>query len=96
MALAFSVRLVSIWAGYLALVEILVGVIAGNFLGIHATTGRSRAAGCRITSADGFTVISISPGLFQDAPCSCASIAPCFWTVSGSRCGRSQYRQHWI
>src|SRR5881392_2238032 len=39
MALAFSASLISIWAGIsVALVEILVGVIAGNFLGIHATT----------------------------------------------------------
>src|SRR5436189_2458710 len=39
MALAFSASLISIWAGLsVALVEILVGVIAGNFLGIHATT----------------------------------------------------------
>jgi Kef-type K+ transport system membrane component KefB len=40
MALALSASLISIWAGIsVALVEILVGVIAGNFLGIHATTG---------------------------------------------------------
>jgi len=39
MALAFSASLISIWAGIsVALVEILVGVIVGNFLGIHATT----------------------------------------------------------
>src|SRR5205814_2670435 len=39
MALALSASLISIWAGLsVALVEILVGVIAGNFLGIHATT----------------------------------------------------------
>src|SRR5438034_9338490 len=39
MALAFSASLISIWAGIsVALLEILVGVIAGNFLGIHATT----------------------------------------------------------
>lgn len=39
MALALSASLISIWAGIsVALVEILVGVIAGNFLGIHATT----------------------------------------------------------
>ena len=39
MALAFSASLISIWAGIsVALIEILVGVIAGNFLGIHATT----------------------------------------------------------
>src|SRR6266700_313620 len=39
MAFALSASLISIWAGIsVALVEILVGVIAGNFLGIHATT----------------------------------------------------------
>src|SRR5437870_13728409 len=39
MALALSASLISIWAGIsVALVEILVGVIAGNFLGIHALT----------------------------------------------------------
>ena len=39
MALALSASLISIWVGIsVALVEILVGVIAGNFLGIHATT----------------------------------------------------------
>src|SRR5437870_7686981 len=39
MALALSASLISIWTGIsVALVEILVGVIAGNFLGIHATT----------------------------------------------------------
>jgi Kef-type K+ transport system membrane component KefB len=39
MALALSASFISIWAGIsVALVEILVGVIAGNFLGIHATT----------------------------------------------------------
>ena len=39
MALAFSASLISIWAGIsVELVEILVGVIAGNFLRIHATT----------------------------------------------------------
>src|SRR5436309_8718871 len=39
MALALSASLISIWAGIsVALVEILVGVIAGNLLGIHATT----------------------------------------------------------
>src|SRR5438034_2009151 len=38
MALALSASLISIWAGIsVALVEILVGVVAGNFLGIHAT-----------------------------------------------------------
>jgi hypothetical protein len=39
MTLALSASLISIWAGIsVALVEILVGVVAGNFLGIHATT----------------------------------------------------------
>jgi Kef-type K+ transport system membrane component KefB len=39
MALALSASLISIRAGIsVALVEILVGVVAGNFLGIHATT----------------------------------------------------------
>lgn len=39
MALALSASLISIWAGIsVALVEILVGVVAGNFLGIRATT----------------------------------------------------------
>src|SRR5207247_9225411 len=39
MALALSASLISIWAGIsVALVEILVGVVAGNFLGIDATT----------------------------------------------------------
>src|SRR6202051_1255987 len=39
MALAFAASLISIWTGIsVALIEILVGVIAGNFLGIHATT----------------------------------------------------------
>jgi len=39
MGLALAASLISIWAGIsVALVEILVGVIAGNFLGIHATT----------------------------------------------------------
>jgi Kef-type K+ transport system membrane component KefB len=39
MALAFSASLISIWAGIsVALIEILVGVVGGNFLGIHATT----------------------------------------------------------
>ena len=39
MGLAFSASLISIWAGIsVALIGILVGVIAGNFLGIHATT----------------------------------------------------------
>jgi len=39
MALAFAASLISIWTGIsVALIEILVGVVAGNFLGIHATT----------------------------------------------------------
>src|SRR5471032_2196643 len=39
MGLAFIASLISIWAGIsVALIEIVVGVIAGNFLGIHATT----------------------------------------------------------
>src|SRR5437773_3525794 len=39
MPLALAASFISIWAGIsVALVEILVGVIAGNFLGIHATT----------------------------------------------------------
>src|SRR5919108_2204481 len=39
MALALVASLISIWTGIsVALIEILVGVIAGNFLGIHATT----------------------------------------------------------
>jgi Kef-type K+ transport system membrane component KefB len=39
MGLALSASLISIWAGIsVALIEILVGVVAGNFLGIHATT----------------------------------------------------------
>jgi Kef-type K+ transport system membrane component KefB len=39
MGLALSASLISIWVGVsVALIEILVGVIAGNFLGIHATT----------------------------------------------------------
>ena len=39
MGLAFAASLISIWTGIsVALIEILVGVIAGNFLGIHATT----------------------------------------------------------
>ena len=37
MALAFAASLVSIWTGIsVALIEILVGVVAGNFLGLHA------------------------------------------------------------
>src|SRR5438105_11083806 len=37
MALAFVASLVSIWTGIsVALIEILVGVLAGNFLGLHA------------------------------------------------------------
>jgi Kef-type K+ transport system membrane component KefB len=39
MGLALAASLISIWAGVsVALVEIVVGVIAGNFLGLHATT----------------------------------------------------------
>jgi Kef-type K+ transport system membrane component KefB len=39
MALALSASFISIWAGIsVALVEILVGVVAGNFLGVHTTT----------------------------------------------------------
>jgi Kef-type K+ transport system membrane component KefB len=39
MSLAFLASLISIWTGIsVALIEILVGVIAGNFLGVHATT----------------------------------------------------------
>src|SRR4029077_6610331 len=39
MALAFAASLFSIWTGiYVALIEILVGVAAGNFLHLHATT----------------------------------------------------------
>lgn len=39
MALAFVASLISIWTGIsVALIEILVGVIAGNFLGVHAST----------------------------------------------------------
>jgi Kef-type K+ transport system membrane component KefB len=39
MGLAFVASLISIWTGIsVALIEILVGVIAGNFLGVHATT----------------------------------------------------------
>src|SRR5260370_22982240 len=38
-AFALSASFISIWAGIsVALVEILVGVVAGNFLGVHATT----------------------------------------------------------
>ena len=37
--LAFGASLISIWTGVsVALIEILVGVFAGNVLGIHATT----------------------------------------------------------
>lgn len=37
MALAFAASLISIWTGVsVALIEILVGVVAGNFLGLHA------------------------------------------------------------
>ena len=39
MAMAFIASLVSIWSGIsVALVEIVIGVIAGNFLGIHASS----------------------------------------------------------
>jgi Kef-type K+ transport system membrane component KefB len=39
MALALIASLISIWCGIsVALIEILVGVVAGNFLGLHATT----------------------------------------------------------
>ncbi len=39
MGLAFAASLISIRAGIsVALVEILIGVLAGNFLGVHATT----------------------------------------------------------
>ena len=39
MALAFVASLISIWTGIsVALTEILVGVFAGNVLGIHTTT----------------------------------------------------------
>lgn len=39
MALAFAASLISIWTGIsVALIEIVVGVVAGNFLGMHATT----------------------------------------------------------
>jgi hypothetical protein len=39
MALAFAASLILIWTGIsVALIEILVGVLAGNFPGIHATT----------------------------------------------------------
>ena len=39
MALAFAVSLISIWTGTsVALIEILVGVFAGNVLGIHTAT----------------------------------------------------------
>jgi len=39
MALAFAASLISIWTGIsVALIEILVGVAAGNFLHLHATT----------------------------------------------------------
>jgi len=39
MALAFTASLISIWTGIsVALIEILVGIVAGNFLGVHATT----------------------------------------------------------
>ena len=39
MALAFAASLISIWTGIsVAVIEIVVGVFAGNVLGIHATT----------------------------------------------------------
>ena len=39
MALAFVASLISIWTGIsVALIEIMVGVFAGNVLGIHTTT----------------------------------------------------------
>lgn len=39
MALALAASLISIWTGVsVALMEILVGVVAGNFLGLHANT----------------------------------------------------------
>jgi hypothetical protein len=39
MALAFAASLISIWTGIsVALIEILVGVAAGNLLHLHATT----------------------------------------------------------
>src|SRR5947207_1348898 len=39
MALAFAASLISIWTGIsVALIELVVGVFAGNVLGIHATT----------------------------------------------------------
>src|SRR5215467_13538058 len=39
MALAFVASLISIWTGVsVALIEILVGVFAGNVMGIHSTT----------------------------------------------------------
>jgi Kef-type K+ transport system membrane component KefB len=39
MMLAFAASLISIWTGIsVALIEILVGVFAGNVLGIHSTT----------------------------------------------------------
>src|SRR5437899_10778581 len=39
MGLALCASLISIWTGIsVALIEIFVGVIAGNFLGLHATT----------------------------------------------------------
>jgi len=38
MALAFAASLISIWTGVsVALIEIIVGVFAGNVLGIHST-----------------------------------------------------------
>ena len=39
MGLALGANLISIWTGIsVALIEIFVGVIAGNFLGLHAST----------------------------------------------------------
>ena len=39
MGLALCASLISIWTGIsVALIEIFVGVIAGNFLGLHAST----------------------------------------------------------
>jgi Kef-type K+ transport system membrane component KefB len=39
MGLAFAASLISIWSGIsVALIEIVVGVLAGNFLGLHANT----------------------------------------------------------
>ena len=39
MAMAFAASLISIWTGVsVALIEILVGVVAGNFFGVHASS----------------------------------------------------------